>query len=46
MAGAIRLGRYFLANALAAYDALPEKGDGGIREPGPLYDPGKAAEGV
>ena len=25
MAGAIRLGRYFLVNALAAYDALPEK---------------------
>ena len=25
MTGAIRLGRYFLGNALAAYDALPEK---------------------
>ena len=25
MEGAIRLGRYFLGNALAAYDALPEK---------------------
>ena len=25
MAGAIRLGRYFLKNAQAAYDALPEK---------------------